>query len=150
MDGIGKKQVDQDTDAKPGSLNLYMSGNFSAFTFCLNEKEEKIKRNGSLLESSEGLNNKFLKGKIQVQDVDASDSLSESSRRDAALNRALISGLESVCIERPQSSFKRKFFTNTTPVRAIQNPVKAKRASSVDQNVFDIESDMKETREMGT
>ena len=40
MDGIGKiKGEKEDPDAKPGSMNLYMSGNFSAFTFCQNEGE---------------------------------------------------------------------------------------------------------------
>lgn len=67
---------------------------------------------------------------------------SESSRKNAALNRgALISGLESVCIERPQSSMKRKFFSPNIKEREIPQPEKVKRANSVDQTVLDTVSD---------
>jgi len=42
---------------------------------------------------------------------------SENSRKEAALNRqSMISGLESVCIERPQSSIMRKFMSDKTGV----------------------------------
>lgn len=44
MDGIGKDKKDPDADAKPSSLKKYMSGNFSAFTFCQNELEQTHKK----------------------------------------------------------------------------------------------------------
>jgi hypothetical protein len=106
MDGIGKTEV----DGKPSSLKKYMSGHFSAFTFCQNDLEATIKtmkknRSGeeSIKESSESRASKFLKGKIVVENLERSSVASSvsSGRKKAAINRALISGLESVQIERP-------------------------------------------------